>query len=87
MATGSAGRGPRASRRSSAGALGIPFGAYMLGNALGVLPGVLGLTLFADRLGRAVRHPHPANLLVLTGVVAGILAAIAWLKRRIGRRR
>jgi phosphatidylserine/phosphatidylglycerophosphate/cardiolipin synthase-like enzyme/uncharacterized membrane protein YdjX (TVP38/TMEM64 family) len=71
----------------TAGALGIPFGAYMLGNALGVLPGVLGLTLFADRLGRAVRHPHPANLLVLTGVVAGILAAIAWLKRRIGRRR
>jgi phosphatidylserine/phosphatidylglycerophosphate/cardiolipin synthase-like enzyme/uncharacterized membrane protein YdjX (TVP38/TMEM64 family) len=71
----------------TAGALGIPFGAYMLGNALGVLPGVLGLTLFADRLGRTVRHPHAANLLALAAVMVVFFALIAWLRRRIGRRR
>jgi len=70
-----------------AGALGIPFGSYMLGNALGVLPGVLGLTLFADRLGRTIRHPHAGNLLVLAAVTVGIFVAIGWLKRRLGRRR
>jgi len=71
----------------TAGALGIPFGSYMLGNALGVLPGVLGLTLFADRLGRTIRHPHAGNLLVLAAVTVGIFVAIGWLKRRLGRRR
>ena len=42
----------------TAGALGIPFRDYMLGNAIGLLPGVLALTVFADRIGATVRHPH-----------------------------
>lgn len=34
----------------AAGALPIPFRAFLLGNLLGLLPGLLALTLFADRL-------------------------------------
>ena len=34
----------------AAGAMGIPFRAYMLGNLLGLLPGLLLLTFFADRV-------------------------------------
>jgi uncharacterized membrane protein YdjX (TVP38/TMEM64 family) len=71
----------------TAGALGIPFGAYMLGNALGVLPGVLALTVFANRLGTTFRHPHPKNLLVLAVTTVAFFAAIVWLKRRLGRQR
>jgi uncharacterized membrane protein YdjX (TVP38/TMEM64 family) len=33
-----------------AAAIGIPFRAFILGNALGLLPGLLALTLLGDRL-------------------------------------
>ena len=54
------------SSTSSPGALGVPFGDYMIGNAIGLLPGVLALTMFADRLGATVRaaagaQPHRAG--------------------------
>ena len=39
-----------------AGALGIRFRDFMLGNLVGLLPGILGLTIFADRLGRVLRN-------------------------------
>jgi uncharacterized membrane protein YdjX (TVP38/TMEM64 family) len=70
-----------------AGALGIPFGKYMLGNAIGLLPGVLALTIFADRLGAALRKPQARNFIVLA-VVAVILSALMWsLRRRMAARR
>jgi uncharacterized membrane protein YdjX (TVP38/TMEM64 family) len=70
-----------------AGALGVPFGKYMLGNAIGLLPGVLALTIFADRLGAALRQPQARNFLVLA-VVAVVLCVAMWsLRRRMARRR
>jgi hypothetical protein len=59
----------------------------MLGNALGVLPGVLALTVFASRLGTTFRHPHAKNVLVLVVTTVAFFAAISWLKRRLGRPR
>ena len=35
----------------TAGALGVRFRDYLIGNAIGLLPGVLALTVFADRIG------------------------------------
>jgi len=70
----------------TAGALGIPFRDYVIGNAIGLLPGVLALTVFADRIGATVRHPHANNLIVLALVAGGISAVLWWLKRRIARR-
>jgi uncharacterized membrane protein YdjX (TVP38/TMEM64 family) len=71
----------------TAGALGIPFRDYVIGNALGLLPGVLALTLFADRIGATVRHPHANNLIVLALVASALGAVLWWLRRRIARRR
>jgi phosphatidylserine/phosphatidylglycerophosphate/cardiolipin synthase-like enzyme/uncharacterized membrane protein YdjX (TVP38/TMEM64 family) len=68
-----------------AGALGIRFRDFMLGNLIGLLPGILGLTLFADRLGNTLRNPRPRNVLVLAGLLAVILALLFWLRRRLAR--
>jgi len=71
----------------TAGALGVRFRDYLIGNILGLLPGVLALTVFADRIGATVRHPHARNLIVLALVGGAIAGALWWLKRRIARRR
>ena len=71
----------------TAGALGVRFRDYLIGNAIGLLPGVLALTIFADRIGATVRHPHARNLIVLALVAGAIGGALWWLKRRIARRR
>ena len=71
----------------TAGALGVRFRDYIIGNVIGLLPGVLALTVFADRIGATLRNPHTANLVVLAGVAGAIGAALWWLKRRIARRR
>jgi uncharacterized membrane protein YdjX (TVP38/TMEM64 family) len=68
-----------------AGALPLPFRSFMLGNLIGLLPGILGLTLFADRLAETLRNPRPWNLLVLAGVVIVVLAALAWVRKRLAR--
>jgi phospholipase D1/2 len=70
----------------TAGALGVRFRDYLIGNLVGLLPGVLALTVFADRIGATVRHPRPNNLIVLALVAGAIGAALWWLKRRIARR-
>jgi uncharacterized membrane protein YdjX (TVP38/TMEM64 family) len=71
----------------TAGALGIRFRDYLLGNVIGLLPGVLALTIFADRIGATVRNPHARNLVVLAVVAGAIGSALWWLRRRIARRR
>lgn len=68
-----------------AGAVPVRFKDFMAGNALGVLPGILGLSIFADRLGSTFRNPTPLNVAVLAAVMLVIVAAIEWLRRRIAR--
>src|SRR5262249_22128735 len=41
----------------AAGASAIPFWTYFVGTALGMLPGVLAITLLVDQVGDAVSHP------------------------------
>ena len=69
----------------AAGAFGIGFRDYMLGNAVGVLPGILALTLFADRLGSTLRHPRGANLVMLAAVALALVAVLSWIRRRLAR--
>jgi phospholipase D1/2 len=68
-----------------AGSLRVPFGDFMLGNAIGVLPGILALALFADRVARALQAPGVANLVLLAALITAMASALAWLGRRLGR--
>ena len=69
----------------AAGAFGVGFGDYMLGNLIGILPGTLALTLFADRLGSTLRHPRGTNLVTLAAVALGLVAVLSWIRRRLAR--
>ena len=46
-----------------------------------MLPGILALTLFADRLAHAIIKPGAKNLILLALVLAVILAAVVWIRR------
>jgi len=70
-----------------AGALPIRLRDFMIGNVIGLLPGVLGLALFTGQLGRTLRNPSPRDLLVLCGIVIAASALVGALRRRLARAR
>jgi uncharacterized membrane protein YdjX (TVP38/TMEM64 family) len=71
---------------AAAGAFGVRFRDFVLGNLIGLLPGILALTTLAGRLGDTLRHPRPRNLVLLVAIAAAFVAAMAWLRRRLARR-
>jgi phosphatidylserine/phosphatidylglycerophosphate/cardiolipin synthase-like enzyme/uncharacterized membrane protein YdjX (TVP38/TMEM64 family) len=64
-----------------AGALRMPYRRFLLGTAIGLVPGILALALLTNRLGAALRDPGAANVFLL----AALVAALAWLGRRLAR--
>jgi phosphatidylserine/phosphatidylglycerophosphate/cardiolipin synthase-like enzyme/uncharacterized membrane protein YdjX (TVP38/TMEM64 family) len=68
-----------------AGASHIRFRDFILGSALGLLPGMLGISLFADRLAALIRTPGPAAFALLVPAVAAIAAGfwffLQWERR------
>ena len=64
-----------------AGASHIRLGDFVLGTLLGMAPGIVAVTLFADRIAAGVRDPNPATLawLAVSIVVVGVFA---WLLRK-----
>lgn len=68
-----------------AGAPRIRFHDFMLGTLLGLMPGLLALTLFSDRVMSALRNPSPLSLtllaVALAAIAAGAYALRRWLKR------
>jgi phosphatidylserine/phosphatidylglycerophosphate/cardiolipin synthase-like enzyme/uncharacterized membrane protein YdjX (TVP38/TMEM64 family) len=54
---------------------------YMAGTFLGMLPGVLAATVFADQLESGLEDPSTVNWWLVAGVVAA-LVTITWLVRR-----
>ncbi|MEE4376506.1 MAG: VTT domain-containing protein [Candidatus Competibacteraceae bacterium] len=69
-----------------AGATHIKFRDFMIGTVLGMGPGILGLTVFADSVARAVRNPKPSTLVWLAAIVIlfglGTFAIRRWLNKR-----
>jgi uncharacterized membrane protein YdjX (TVP38/TMEM64 family) len=61
-----------------AGALYVPFLRFMLGNLAGLLPGVLGMALFAKQLALTLHAPSFINALLLL-LCAVALAGSLWL--------
>ncbi len=64
-----------------AGSLRIPFRAFFFGNVVGILPGALLLTVFADRISASLRAPNVQNLIWL-GLGALALLVLLLLRRR-----
>jgi uncharacterized membrane protein YdjX (TVP38/TMEM64 family) len=59
---------------------------FVLGSAIGLLPGVTLATLFGDRLGAWLRRPDAAGFALLLACLALLLGAGLLLQRRIRRR-
>ena len=64
-----------------AGAVGIRFWHFMVGTAVGILPGTLAATVFGDQLEAALDDPAGINYWLIGGVIAVMLLA-TWLVRR-----
>jgi phospholipase D1/2 len=64
-----------------AGASHIQFRDFLVGTVVGMLPGLLGMTVFMDRLVATLRNPGPAGIAVMVAVAAGILGGIFFLRR------
>ena len=60
----------------AAGAFRIPRRAFVLGNMVGMLPGLLGLGVLISRVFELVRRPSPKNIVIVI-VAAGVLTALA----------
>jgi len=70
-----------------AGASHIGLRDFLLGTFIGLLPGVLGIVVFVDRLVESIRHPGLLTFALLA-IIAGLLAGSAMLlQRRLARRR
>jgi phospholipase D1/2 len=63
------------------GAIGVGFWHYLWGTLLGLLPGILALTLLGDRLLQVWRNPDPVNIIWF------VLAIVIWLALALGLQR
>ncbi|MFW6323493.1 MAG: VTT domain-containing protein [Desulfovibrionales bacterium] len=69
----------------AAGAVHIRFWQYALGTLLGMTPGILGVSVFTDRLIQFVQRPDIVNFLILLIVSAFIVLTGIWIKKRLSR--
>ena len=69
-----------------AGASHIRFRDYLIGTALGMLPGIIMTVTFVHHLAEAVRNPSMGTVAVLAGVVTFIIGTALLLQRLLKRR-
>jgi uncharacterized membrane protein YdjX (TVP38/TMEM64 family) len=71
------------------GALGIRYRDFMLGTALGMLPGIAAFSFVSERAIEAWREPTLGNVALIGGAIAvwiGVVLGIQhWLNRRAGK--
>jgi uncharacterized membrane protein YdjX (TVP38/TMEM64 family) len=68
-----------------AGASEVRFRDFILGTLLGMLPGLVVMTFFGDRLQSAIRDPKVESFMILVALVVVLVLVIAWLRRRFGK--
>jgi phosphatidylserine/phosphatidylglycerophosphate/cardiolipin synthase-like enzyme/uncharacterized membrane protein YdjX (TVP38/TMEM64 family) len=68
-----------------AGASHIRLREFLIGTVLGMLPGVLAIVLFVDRVSAAVTDPRPYNFLTLAAVGLVVVAIAVFIHRRLVR--
>lgn len=64
-----------------AGAARVKLWHFMLGTAIGILPGTLTSTIFGDQLQAAIEDPSRVNYWLIAGVVAFFAVATWWVRR------
>jgi phospholipase D1/2 len=65
-----------------AGASEVRFRDFMLATFLGMLPGLLVMTFFGNRLESAIRDPKAESFIILAALVVALVLVTAWLRRR-----
>lgn len=68
------------------GAFRVRFPVFVAGTAIGMTPGILGMSLLGERLLSTIKHPTPLSVLALVAVAA-VLVGSATLIRRLAQRR
>jgi phosphatidylserine/phosphatidylglycerophosphate/cardiolipin synthase-like enzyme/uncharacterized membrane protein YdjX (TVP38/TMEM64 family) len=68
-----------------AGASRIKLKDFLIGTAIGMLPGILGVVVFSDRLLNAVRNPGWFNVSIAAGVAVLIGLGSWWIHRRLSK--
>jgi uncharacterized membrane protein YdjX (TVP38/TMEM64 family) len=67
------------------GALGIRYRDFLVGTALGMIPGIAAFAFVSDRAMDAWREPTPQNLALIGGAIVvwlGVVFGIQWLLNR-----
>jgi len=59
---------------------------FILGTFIGMLPGILAITVFADSLMQTVRNPNPTQIGIFVIVIVVVIAVMFGLKRLINRK-
>jgi phospholipase D1/2 len=65
-----------------AGASEVRFRDFILATFLGMLPGLLVMTFFGNRLESAIRDPNADSFMILVSLVVALVLVMAWLRRR-----
>jgi phosphatidylserine/phosphatidylglycerophosphate/cardiolipin synthase-like enzyme/uncharacterized membrane protein YdjX (TVP38/TMEM64 family) len=65
-----------------AGALKMPRRSFILGNMVGLLPGLFGLGIVVGRVVLLLRHPSLTNVFIAAAVVGGVTGLALFVKRR-----
>jgi phosphatidylserine/phosphatidylglycerophosphate/cardiolipin synthase-like enzyme/uncharacterized membrane protein YdjX (TVP38/TMEM64 family) len=68
-----------------AGASRIKVQDYLLGTAIGMAPGIIGITVFMDRLVVAIMDPFWGNIAAAMTVAFAVGLGIWWIRRRISK--
>jgi uncharacterized membrane protein YdjX (TVP38/TMEM64 family) len=66
-----------------AGASHLKLKDYMIGTAIGMLPGILAITIFADRLLNTIQNPGWVNVLIAVVLALVLIAGSWWMKKRL----
>ncbi|HSI06824.1 MAG TPA: VTT domain-containing protein [Myxococcota bacterium] len=68
-----------------AGATGVRFSRFILGTAIGILPGIISVNVFGASVFEAIATRDPKGLVTAAAVGLALLGVGIWLRRRLGR--
>jgi uncharacterized membrane protein YdjX (TVP38/TMEM64 family) len=69
-----------------AGAFHLRFRDYLIGSIIGIVPGLVGVTLLGSQLGQLVTAQNKGEIAIsLGGIALGVLVLV-WLRRYASRR-